>query len=268
MARALINESSKSTPRAQTAATTKRPKKSSSKGASNTTLQTIRSLQTQGKEDHGKAAATSKKYNEYTQRGRIWLKDHSRSVPLAEEDSEEESIYDDPEFRNAFNDKPNKYSDKALALYISFKIFHENLGQGTCDGIYSAFKLLWRNACVLMGIILAADQINLCRDGDTYRGKWAYNDARQQWEGNPAESAEVQDVREAVKHKCGAEGGDRKHSLAMSKDYMERLFAWSEKICPQESYQTEAKTLEEQALRTKHLQFRAFSSTAWTIWSR
>jgi hypothetical protein len=106
------------------------------------------------------------------------------------------------------------------------------------------------------------------RDGDTYRGKWAYNETQKRWEGNPAESAEVQDVMEAVKHKCGAEGGDRKHSLAMSKDHMEKILRWSETEFPQERVSEPAKTMEEQAQRTKHLQFRAFGSTGWTIWSR
>ena len=75
-------------------------------------------------------------------------------------------------------------------------------------------------------------------------------------------------MKEAVKNKCGAEGGDRKHSLAMSKEYMEKMFEWSESVCPGESYKAKPKSVEEQAQRTKHLQFKAFSSTGWTVWSR
>jgi hypothetical protein len=79
-------------------------------------------------------------------------------------------------------------------------------------------------------IAMETSQCVTSRDGDTYRGKWAYNETRARWEGNPAESAEVQDVMDAVKHKCGAEGGDRKHSLAMSKEHMDKMFRWSESV--------------------------------------
>jgi hypothetical protein len=110
------------------------------------------------------------------------------------------------------------------------------------------------------------------RDGGTYRGQWHYNENRQRWEGNPASSAEVADVLVAVKHKCGAEGGDRTHSLAMSKEYMERIFEWSEgKVSTaavetmKDPSQASNMSLTEQSAVTKHLEFRAFTSTAWTV---
>jgi hypothetical protein len=106
------------------------------------------------------------------------------------------------------------------------------------------------------------------RDGDTYRGKWHYNETQKRWEGNPALSAEVQDVITAIKHKCGAEGGDRTHSLAMSKEHMDKMFAWSEAQCSNESCKRPPRDLETRAFMTKHLEFKAFASTAWTIWSR
>jgi hypothetical protein len=106
------------------------------------------------------------------------------------------------------------------------------------------------------------------RDGDTYRGRWFYHETHGRWERNPAQSAEVQDIMTAIKHKCGAEGGDRTHSLAMSKDHMDKIFAWSDTQCPKGQYASPAMDLETRALMTKHLEFKAFSSTAWTIWSR
>lgn len=42
------------------------------------------------------------------------------------------------------------------------------------------------------------------------------------------------DTLKAVKHKLGAEGGDKKHSLAMTKEYMESVLKWSEGQCPME----------------------------------
>jgi hypothetical protein len=84
------------------------------------------------------------------------------------------------------------------------------------------------------------------------------------------------DVLTAVKHKSGAEGGDRTHSLAMSKEHMDRVFCWSEDKVSTESAQQFVKDAaqasnmcsEERMLMTKHLEFRAFASTAWTVWSR
>ncbi|KAL0960983.1 hypothetical protein HGRIS_005980 [Hohenbuehelia grisea] len=155
----------------------------------------------------------------------------------------------DPEFVEAFNDKPNKYSDKALALFITFKIFHEQKKKATAETIHAAFKRLWKTA-----------------DGDMYRGKWHFDERQACWAGNPADSAEVADVMEAVKHKCGAEGGDRTHSLAMSKDFMDKMFGWSFRESP--TCSDLPCDLATQAIRTKHSEFRAFSSLGWTLWTR
>jgi len=114
------------------------------------------------------------------------------------------------------------------------------------------------------------------RDGGTYRGQWYYHETHKRWEGNPASSAEVQDVLVAIKHKSGAEGGNRTHSLAMSKEYMERMFRWSEGKVSIETAEQVLKdagqatnmSVKERSLMTKHLEFRAFASTAWTVWSR
>ena len=244
------------------------------------TLAEVNSIQTRSKQDHGCAANTTKKYAKNVERARAWL--HHYLQPNGSVDplqkgigndigvvSADDSIYDDPEFRNALDDILNRYSDKALALFLSYKVFHENQGQQTCDGAYSAFKRLWTNVYVpvVLKALLDVDPSPV-RDGDTYCGKWEFNESRKRWEGNLALSAEVQDVREAVKHKCGAEGGDWKHSLAMSKEHMETMFEWSESTCLESVYNAKATSIEEQALRTKHLQFRAFASMGWTVWSR
>ena len=124
------------------------------------TLAEVNSIKARSKQEHGRAANTMKKYGENVRRARAWLCEYlqpaggvdslregiSDDVGVATPD---DSIYEDPEFGNALDDIPNKYSDKALALYLSYKIFHQNRGQQTCDGAYSAFKHLWTHACVL-----------------------------------------------------------------------------------------------------------------------
>ncbi|KAK7015595.1 hypothetical protein R3P38DRAFT_2786544 [Favolaschia claudopus] len=56
----------------------------------------------------------------------------------------------------------------------------------------------------------------------------------------------------AIKNKCGMDGGDRKHSLAMSEEFMSRMFAWSDETCPASRYEEKSSTVEEQNLKTKH----------------
>ena len=55
----------------------------------------------------------------------------------------QDDMYQDPDFKNAFNERPNKYSHQALALFISYKCFHQNLKKGTGTGIHAAFKKYW-----------------------------------------------------------------------------------------------------------------------------
>lgn len=120
------------------------------------------------------------------------------------------------------------------------------------------------------------------RDGDTFRGKWHYNDARQRWEGNPVCSAEVQDIIKSVRHKTNSDGGERTHSVAMSKSYMDRILAWADTVCPRLNYislvravisddsgfSEKCLTLESRTLYTKILMNMAFSTTAWNLWTR
>ena len=35
-----------------------------------------------------------------------------------------------------------------------------------------------------------------------------------------------------IKHKTGEESSERKHSQAMSKEYMDMIYMWSKKVCP------------------------------------
>ncbi|KAF8128374.1 hypothetical protein EV363DRAFT_1170612, partial [Boletus edulis] len=52
------------------------------------------------------------------------------------------------------------------------------------------------------------------------------------WEGNPADSAEVDDIMSSLKHMVSSEEGNRKHSLPMSKDFMDQMLLWSMEACP------------------------------------
>jgi hypothetical protein len=118
----------------------------------------VHKIKENGKQKHLRAAETRKNYGGHLRRGRDWMAKH-----FAEPDQDtsedtmrsgftgaepelpntEDGIYNEPDFKHALDGAPTQYSDRALALLISYKCFYENLGLSTCDGIYSAFKRYW-----------------------------------------------------------------------------------------------------------------------------
>ena len=68
-------------------------------------------------------------------------------------------------------------------------------------------------------------------DGDMYCGLWHYNEVWHRWEGNPIRSGMVDDVMAVIKNKVNAEGAVRTHSVAMKKEYMEKMHTWSRSVC-------------------------------------
>jgi hypothetical protein len=267
---------------------TKQPRVSGKKtrARQEVSMSNVHKIKENSKQKHLRAAQTRQNYTGHVRRGREWMTSHfaeavedtfddtTKSRFSSGQADAEDSIYNEPDFKQALDGTPTKYSDKALALLISYKCFYENLGLSTCDGIYSAFKRYWEELWVELYYANEQSQLTLhplLSDGDTYRGKWLYHDSHNRWEGNPAESAEVQDIRTAVRHKTGADGSDRTHLLAMSKEYMDQILTWSENECPEDAYSEEAKktmSMDDQMKLTTHLEYRAFASTAWIIWSR
>ncbi|KAK7034128.1 hypothetical protein R3P38DRAFT_3496395 [Favolaschia claudopus] len=200
-------------------------------------------------ETNGKAFNTTKKYDEAVAAGRRWLEEYvggkaegkgkgkkgknkekddddsgsegsdnesdleedvDHIAPDAAEfqsepDGESSFKFDDPAYKRDFDAIPNVHSPEMVSLYLVYKIYGQGRKIGTADTIHAAFKLMWK-----------------MRDGDKYRGKWHFNSTTAAWE----------DTMAAIKNKCGKDGGDRKHSLAMSEEFMSRMFAWSDEKCP------------------------------------
>ncbi|KLO14727.1 hypothetical protein SCHPADRAFT_825926 [Schizopora paradoxa] len=205
---------------------------------------------TDGKEkvvkQHLKAQRTTKSYDGHVARGREFL---AKQCELGRRTKG--SLLDDPEFELAFSDKPNKHSPEALVFYLTQKGFVEELSMSTIDCIYSAFKDFWTHLA-----------------GSKYRGEWGYDEKAKEWRGNPADSAEVQDLRTALKHKVKADGRIRNHAVAMSYEYMQTIMAWSERECPAEMCCRAPSSMEERTKVTKHLRLRAFASTGFTLFAR
>ncbi|KAG2339458.1 hypothetical protein BDR05DRAFT_951218 [Suillus weaverae] len=266
----------------------KKPRQRKESAAPKSALADIQKCKELGIETHLQANKTRSSYAGHVRWGCKWLVSHfdapscsankgdssvpkepsvqpvAPSVPSRVGDNPDSDVYADPAFKDAFGCMPNRCSDKALALFMSLKGFHENLSKNTVESIRAAFKKLWEQA-----------------DGGTFRGKWSFNEARQCWEGNPADSAEVYDVMASVKHKASTEGGDRTHSMAMTKDFMDRMLRWHKAICPLEIVLQAVQlvmsgtlpsqvqlTLEMRTQLTRHLEQVTFDAGAWTLWSR
>jgi hypothetical protein len=130
------------------------PKKTHRKrpASSSKSLKVVEQLKEAGKEAHLRANNTRKCYKGHVKRGREWLSDYFAGTDrdadeewTAPDQLAEEDPYSDPIFPHAFDRTPNKCSDKALALFLTYKGFHQNLGKGTFEGIRAAFKDLWDN---------------------------------------------------------------------------------------------------------------------------
>ena len=103
----------------------------------------IEQLKESGKHRHLKAPRTRAAYSAHVHRGQEWLEGFCGTEM---EGRAADDKYSDPEYRTAFASTPNKHSDEVLALYMTWKGFHENLGKGTVESVRAAFKDFWANA--------------------------------------------------------------------------------------------------------------------------
>jgi hypothetical protein len=114
--------------------------------AGNTTLPVIDKIKERVKQQHKHVNSTRKNYGSYVGRGQKWLKAHASATGCRDEETHDNNAYEDPTFRDTLEETPNRHSDKALALFISYKCFHEDNGQSTCDRIHAAFEKYWEEA--------------------------------------------------------------------------------------------------------------------------
>ncbi|KAF8128373.1 hypothetical protein EV363DRAFT_1340677 [Boletus edulis] len=116
-------------------------------------LQVIARLNEAGKEAHLKAKNIKTYYKGHVNQGRQWLAQHfsttsnEKYLPTPD-DVGEEDLYADPLFLHAFDHMPNGCSDKALALFLTYKGFNQKQSKGMVEGIWAAFKDLWDNVHV------------------------------------------------------------------------------------------------------------------------
>lgn len=112
------------------------------------TCETLKNLKDTSQKKYFKADNTTKKYSEYIVRGRKWLMDFDEGKnnwgTNSADNAEDQTSTNPDNFLRAFDDFPNEHSPKALTLFLTQKIFQDNRGIATANGVYSAFKGLWK----------------------------------------------------------------------------------------------------------------------------
>ncbi|THU95692.1 hypothetical protein K435DRAFT_665894 [Dendrothele bispora CBS 962.96] len=221
---------------------------------------------------HSNAGNTNSGYASVRSRTKAWAKEFASKTAteekekLFEESQEIVDIMAEPEDEDASIAEANKYEkipdDFATALdgaptsttplvirlYMYVKCFEEGLGDSTAWSIFSAWKKYYDD---------------LGGEGEYRDRKFEFDRETKKFVGNPTETPLVKDMLDACKNKDGE--SDRKHSRPMSFDDMSTLFKWSWSICPDDA---PIQTADELKVKTRHLSFRAYISTAFVLWTR
>ncbi|PCH33911.1 hypothetical protein WOLCODRAFT_160449 [Wolfiporia cocos MD-104 SS10] len=206
------------------------------------------------------APNTAAAYASYVRQGRRFLADFvgtKRSAleagqaagAAAQDDGGEDVDYD--ELVRAFEGAPNRYSAMALELFLVEKCVNQNLGRSTGDGIHAGFKTYWE---------MMAD--------DRYRGPYKYNEVKNEVRGNPADSAQVQDIVHAIRNKSRATEKARSRAGAMLIEDMRKMMLWSERTCRAEWLDKEIADLGTLTMMTRDFLMRAFMSSGFVLWTR
>lgn len=222
-------------------------------------------------EEYDKAPKTKKAYAGYLARARVFLREVvEERIRLNVRDGIANSILE-----HAFDSTPNKHSAYALQLFIGKKCFSgKQCSKSTADGIYSAWIQEWTKACVYhqfessMRYICIESTISSDRG---FGGEYVCDKVTGEVKGCPARSHEVRQVVKAVKTRAGKKGvsANRHHAEAITIEEMGLIMRWSESICSHVQLQKpplhDVNVLK---IVDKHGLFRAFASTAFTLFTR
>ncbi|KAF7308202.1 hypothetical protein HMN09_00668100 [Mycena chlorophos] len=163
--------------------------------------------------------------------------------------------FTDPEYKKAFDATPNKYSPAVVSYYMVYKVFVQRRKIGTADSVRAALKHQWDASRTLQGEY-------------PFRGPFEINASTGEVRGNPIHSPEVDDTIKSLRNACGEDGKARTHSIAMSKPNMDKIHEFVRSVCADGKYLDRIASTEERLMRTKCLEFMAFSTLAWTLWLR
>ena len=105
-------------------------------------LSALRQISTETCKKYGKSKGTQKAYGTQVRKGKVWL---AESVARMKEGKESANGIDVGLWEMAFDQPPNKYSAKALELFLAKKCIWDGLSQNTADVIHAAFADYWDN---------------------------------------------------------------------------------------------------------------------------
>ncbi|KAF8530352.1 hypothetical protein BU17DRAFT_79070 [Hysterangium stoloniferum] len=202
-------------------------------------LKTLISTAEASKDKHGFAQSTIGSYERALRQAQKWLQGQLEAEASFEcppgclDIAEPSESWTLEELRSAFEKTPNGASPAALTLFIAMRCFTKSFNgkeskKGIAEQTHTAWKKFWDNS----------DPNGL------YRGQWHWDPEKKIARGNPAHAPEVREIVNAVIARDAALG-ERQHSAAMSKEYMDLRL----KV-------------------TKHLLMRAFASSGLTLWTR
>ncbi|KIJ34781.1 hypothetical protein M422DRAFT_263138 [Sphaerobolus stellatus SS14] len=198
---------------------------------------------------HGLSEKTLGIYELRMKQGKVWLDE------LWKVEKEDINQKDKPwtlaELKAAFDHNPNRVSIKMVGLFINHMCFTLEYGKSMADQIQAAFKWYW------------SKNPRCC-------GDWIWDEDKGVRKGNPGSDQDILQTVKAVKSR-DAEGGEHMHLAAMTKENMDQIMAWSYIQCPENILHGLMKKEEFEKICgfvAKHLWMRAFTSGAFTLWTR
>ncbi|KAJ3752488.1 hypothetical protein EV360DRAFT_88707 [Lentinula raphanica] len=190
-------------------------------------------------EDWYKSSNTKKGYAGYVKSGKKWVLEWAANanVDAGEDVEEAQNSVDTEGLAHAF-DSISKYTPMALRLLTAYKCDHQGLKFSTAEGIRSAFKDYFERVLGCQGEF------------------WKFNSHSLEWEGNPVFETDYRAYYESLKNRENRTS-TYTQALPMLPADLKILFDYLDSCGGREEF-----TL------TQSLYFKAFSSTAFNLWTR
>ncbi|KAJ3772445.1 hypothetical protein FB446DRAFT_800025 [Lentinula raphanica] len=187
-------------------------------------------------EDWYKSSSTKKGYAGYVKSGKKWVLEWAANANFDASEDSDNSV-DTEGLAHAF-DSISKYTPMALRLLTAYKCDHQGLKFSTAEGIRSAFKDYFERVLGCQGEF------------------WKFNFHSLEWEGNPVFETDYKAYYESLKNRENRTS-TYTQALPMLPADLKILFDYLDSCGGSEEF-----TL------TQRLYFKAFSSTAFNLWTR
>ncbi|KAG6818685.1 hypothetical protein H0H93_002806 [Arthromyces matolae] len=232
---------------------------------------TLKAITATNVEKYTSVKNTSKAYAGHIQRCKSFL---AADIKKRREDNIVVCVLGIPtdELEKALKNPPNQYSAMVVEMFISEKCFREKRKKGVAEGIHAAFCWYWDNM-----------------DGDKYAGDYKFDEETKTVTGCPARAPCVLDIKKAVQNRGKTDSATREHAKAMTIEDMKKLMRYSQTLCEDARLENLRSsplpggtnrvfdvfkgghmplTVDALLFVFEHGFMRAFSSSAFTLWTR